>query len=86
MADPGAKKCNCEGTELGSPTCASTTNPVPCKSQFGPNRTYKTGTYIGACQGIDDVVTVQVGMTLTASDGVRNVGLYINTNGGSGEY
>ncbi|KAL3822208.1 hypothetical protein ACHAXA_000648, partial [Cyclostephanos tholiformis] len=82
VSDAEAKPCNCDCVETGCQACSITSNPVSCK-EVGVTRTYRKGTVIGACRGTDDEVTVQVGMSIDVGNAEYDVGLYVNTNGGS---
>jgi hypothetical protein len=83
VADGEARACNCGCT--GCPTCNSADpTHVSCKALLG-GKIFPTGTVIGACRGIDDVVTVQFDLTIEVKPEF-DIGLYINTVGGNGEY
>ncbi len=74
--DPESQKCNCKCT--GCPACNSSL--VSC--QLG-DKTFPSGTEIGACRGIDDVVSLQFELTIEVQV-EYDIGLYINTVGGNG--
>lgn len=83
VADGEARACNCGCS--GCPTCniADPTH-VSCIALTG-GKIFPSGTVIGACRGIDDVVTVQFQLTIDVKTEF-DIGLYINTAGGNGEY
>jgi hypothetical protein len=78
--DAESKACNCGCT--GCSACNSVTSPVNCQSE-DKTKTFPLGTVIGACRGIDDVVTLQFQLTIEVQVEF-DIGLYINTVGGNG--
>ena len=80
--DADSKKCNCGCTDC--PACNNVTSPVNCQSE-DRSTPFPLGTVIGACRGLDDVVTLQFRLTLTVSNAEYDIGLYINTVGGNGK-
>ena len=82
--DAESKVCNCGCTGIGCQTCDFVESPVNCQSE-DKTKTFPLGTVIGACRGLDDVVTLQFRLTLTVSNAEYDIGLYINTVGGNGK-
>ena len=78
--DAESKICNCGCTDCSA--CNSVASPVNCQSE-DKTKTFSNGTVIGACRGLDDVVTLQFALTINVKPEF-DIGLYINTVGGDG--
>ena len=80
VSDAESKACNCGCADCLA--CNNVTSPVNCQSE-DKTKTFPLGTVIGACRGLDDVVTLQFQLTIQVLV-EYDIGLYINTVGGDG--
>jgi hypothetical protein len=81
--DAKNRQCNCGC--MGCPPCNSVVNATPVDCRYNSTMIFPLGTLFGSCRGTNDTVTVQFELFIDVGP-VYDVGLYVNLNGGDGEY